>query len=61
MFLQSDFTCSDFFYVVIFAVLPGLITLYCRIFKIKAVETAVGLVLFSCLYWIFYFADAFMK
>lgn len=61
MFLQSDFTSSDFIFIVIFAVLTVLITLYCRIFKIKALETAVGLVLFSCLYWIFYFADAFMK
>ena len=61
MFLQSDFSGSDLTYIVIFAVLSLLITLYCRLFKIKAAETAGGLVLFSCLYWIFYFTDALMK
>ncbi len=52
---------SDLIIITVYVVLSVLIVLYCRIFKIKPVETVCGHVLFTCVYWIFCFGDAFMR
>lgn len=52
----DDFICFAIYVLMFIA-----ITVYCRFCKIKAAETVSGLTLFSVMFWLFFFSDAFVR
>ena len=52
---------DDFMCIVIYVLMFIAITVYCRFCKSKAGETVSGLTLFSVMFWLFCFSDAFVK
>lgn len=52
---------DDLICIAIYVLMFIAITVYCRFCKIKAVETVSGLTLFSVMFWLFCFSDAFVK
>lgn len=52
---------DDFICIAIYVLMFIAITVYCRFCKIKAAETVSGLTLFSVMFWLFFFSDAFVR
>jgi len=52
---------EDFIYIAVYMLLSVLIIVYCKLCKIKNSQAVCGVTLFSVMYWLFFFSDAFVK
>lgn len=52
---------EDFIYIAVYMLLSVLIIVYCKLCKIKNCQAVSGVTLFSVMYWLFFFSDAFVR